>query len=149
MEEYKEIMFLYEKNELKEKQVVWVTGSLLIGICAFLFVDVIKINPIILFAIGLLISIVFMWRNQLKSKNFDALEKYIKKYHSEYKNKVDFLFFLDVQLNKVYELNQEDLKKSLKSKGQQEKLSKQITDSYFLFESLQKMDRDNQLSLDY
>ena len=151
MEEYKEIMFLYEKYKKKEKQTIWLVGSILLGICAFLYVDLIKVNPVILFGVGLTVSIIFMVKNQFTSKHFDQLEKYIKKHHSEYKHQQEFLFFLDNQLTKIYGTKEDtaELKKALKEKDSQEKLSKQIKDSYFLFESLQKTDKENQLALDY
>ena len=79
---------------------------------------------------------------ELILENLDGIDESIKPL---YQQSEDGKFRL--QVNGIEDTA--ELKKALKEKDSQEKLSKQIKDSYFLFESLQKTDKENQLALDY
>lgn len=115
----------------------------------FLYFDLIRVHPAVLFTIGLAISLIFAIKTKSVSRYYDRIERYLKKHHKELSKDRRFIFFLDNQLTQNFLGNEEELKILLKSKNYEEKLSKKIENSFFLYESLEKSEKKNHTLLDY
>lgn len=149
MEEYKKSMSGYERLKKKELQLTSLVLGLLSVISLFLYFDLIRVHPVALFTIGLVCSLIFAVKTKSVSSYYDRIERYLKKNHKEWSKDRKFVFFLDNQLAQIFLGNEEELKALLKSKNYEEELSKEIKNSFFLYESLEKSDKKNQTLLDY
>lgn len=149
MEEYKKSMLGYETLKKKELQLTSLVLGLLSTISLFLYFDLIRVHPVVLFTIGLAISLIFAIKTKSVSLYYDRIERYLKKHHKELSKDRRFIFFLDNQLTQNFLGNEEELKILLKSKNYEEKLSKKIENSFFLYESLEKSEKKNHTLLDY
>ncbi len=131
MEEFQQVVAMYQKQKKYERNVIILSISLMIVASIFVAIDVVRINPFIVYLVGMGIVLLYTLKKRVASKKYDQLQKYLKLNNLEISKNKELVFFIDYQLGQSF--NEE-----LKSKIKNEKLAKKIVDIEFLYESLAK-----------
>lgn len=131
MEEFQQVVAMYQKQKKYERNVIILSISLMIVASIFVAIDVVRINPFIVYLVGMGIVLLYTLKKRVASKKYDQLQKYLKLNNLEISKNKELVFFIDYQLGQSF--NEE-----LKSKVKNEKLAKKIVDIEFLYESLAK-----------
>lgn len=131
MEEFQQVVAMYQKQKKYERNVIILSISLMILASIFVAIDVVRINPFIVYLVGMGIVLLYTLKKRVASKKYDQLQKYLKLNNLEISKNKELVFFIDYQLGQSF--NEE-----LKSKAKNEKLAKKIVDIEFLYESLAK-----------
>lgn len=131
MEEFQQVVAMYQKQKKYERNVIILSISLMILASIFVAIDVVRINPFIVYLVGMGIVLLYTLKKRVASKKYDQLQKYLKLNNLEISKNKELVFFIDYQLGQSF--NEE-----LKSKVKNEKLAKKIVDIEFLYESLAK-----------
>lgn len=131
MEEFQQVVAMYQKQKKYERNVIILSISLMIVASIFVAIDVIRINPFIVYLVGMGIVLLYTLKKRVASTKYDQLQKYLKLNNLEISKNKELVFFIDYQLGQSF--NEE-----LKSKVKNEKLAKKIVDIEFLYESLAK-----------
>ena len=131
MEEFQQVVAMYQKQKKYERNVIILSISLMILASIFVAIDVVRINPFIVYLVGMGIVLLYTLKKRVASTKYDQLQKYLKLNNLEISKNKELVFFIDYQLGQSF--NEE-----LKSKIKNEKLAKKIVDIEFLYESLAK-----------
>lgn len=131
MEEFQQVVAMYQKQKKYERNVIILSISLMIVASIFVAIDVVRINPFIVYLVGMGIVLLYTLKKRVASTKYDQLQKYLKLNNLEISKNKELVFFIDYQLGQSF--NEE-----LKSKVKNEKLAKKIVDIEFLYESLAK-----------
>ena len=131
MEEFQQVVAMYQKQKKYERNVIILSISLMIVASIFVAIDVVRINPFIVYLVGMGIVLLYTLKKRVASTKYDQLQKYLKLNNLEISKNKELVFFIDYQLGQSF--NEE-----LKSKIKNEKLAKKIVDIEFLYESLAK-----------
>lgn len=99
MNEFKQIKSLYKKHTHYHRNIFLISGILIVSISIFVAVDVVRVNPLIFYAVGVGIVTFYALFNRVESSNYDQLKKFLKDYQPDILDDKEFLFFLDYQLS--------------------------------------------------
>lgn len=136
MEEYQSVLVLYEKHKKQGKYIVLLSIVLMILASTIIVIDFVRIEPILLFWIMMLLVILFTFKIRIVSKNYDNLQKFLKKHNRQLLKNKELVFYMDYQLNQIYINNSKKLKADLKSKKMNQNMMMKLENIHFLFDSL-------------
>ena len=138
LKEYEEALLLCKKQKKQNKQLIMLTVLLIVLGSMFVLVDIIRINPMVVFLLLLLIVIGYAIKTRVTSTQYDNLLKFLKRYQPAVLKRKEMVMFIDQQLSKKYETV--ELRKLLKSKEADNKFISKIEDMIFLFDALENGD---------
>lgn len=147
MNEYQTILAMYQKHRHYNRNVVLVSGVLLVAVSIFVSADVIRVNPFILYLIAMGIAIFYAIRTRAESKNYQRLQHFLRKEKEIVKNK-ELLFFIDYQLTNHYENEVDELFKYAKSEEANTYLKQLISEitSYYQYVTSQSAEQTSELT---
>ncbi|MGX7023218.1 hypothetical protein [Vagococcus hydrophili] len=134
MEEFQQIVTLYQKQKKHEKNTLILSISLIVVASIFVMLDIVRINPLIVFMIGMGLVIFYALKKNVISKNYDHVCHFVKREKSTLHKDKEFLFFMDYQLSQSYKDNEKQLKIDLKARGK--KITKRVSDIEELYVTL-------------
>ncbi|KAF1303012.1 hypothetical protein IV487_04030 [Enterococcus saccharolyticus] len=147
MNEYQTILAMYQKHRHYNRNVVLVSGVLLVAVSIFVSADVVRINPFILYLIAMGIAIFYAMRTRVESKNYQSLQRFLRKEKEIVKNK-ELLFFIDYQLANHYGNEADELFKYAKNEEANTYLKQLISEiaSYYQYVTAQPVDRTAEMT---
>lgn len=102
MSEYYYIMTRHNKYKNYKKNIWIFTVVMIIVISLVVFLDFVKINPFILYSIGLLITLFYAYKTKIESDYYQQLVSYLKEKMPSILENEELVFFLDYQLNTYF-----------------------------------------------
>lgn len=114
MNEYQQIVARYKKYKQYEWKVLFVSIGLLILASIFVSLDLIRINPFVVYLFAMGVALYYAWHIRVETKNFYQLKRFLKKHDVETLKDKELLFFIDYQLThavnqKVLDVNAHQL----------------------------------------
>ncbi len=131
MEEFQQVLSMYQTQKKYERNIIILSISLLIAASIFVAIDVVRVSPFIIYLLGMGIVLFYALKKRVASKQYDQLQKYLKVNNPKISKNKELVFFIDYQLGQSF--NEE-----LKSKRKNKKLRKKIQDIEFLYDSLRE-----------
>ena len=101
MSHFDEFEILYKKHQNQGKKVLGLTLGLILIISAFVAMDLVRVEPILLYLIAMILVIFYTVRTRVESKQMDKLRRFLKKEKQvDILKNQELLFYLDYQLSK-------------------------------------------------
>ncbi|MFL2145223.1 hypothetical protein [Desemzia sp. FAM 24101] len=141
MSEYQSMLSLYGKHKRYEWKVILFSLVMLGAASLFVALDVMRVNPFVIYLFAMGATLYFAFRIQVVSKNYSRLERMVKEYDLEmYQNK-ELLFFIDYHV--AHSAEWPEILKEPKASPAFEKMLAEMK-SYYTYI---KAGNDNELSL--
>ena len=101
MKEYQDIMDKYQKQKQYYKKVIVVSIGLILLASLIVFLDVVRINPLLVYLVGMSTALFYANKTRVESKSYAQLKKYLRKANPKLLQQEALVFFIDQQLNKL------------------------------------------------
>lgn len=113
MSEYKYILSLYQKHQQYKGRLALVSFALIVGVSIFVWLDLIRINPFILYVFAMAVALYYAVRSRVESRNYDKLIKFLQEHDPETLKNKELVFFIDYQLRHYFDHESDELIKRL------------------------------------
>ncbi|WP_430611117.1 hypothetical protein [Enterococcus sp. DIV0876] len=101
MKEYQDIMGEYQKQKQYYKKIMVVSIGLIVLASVIVSLDVVRINPLLIYLVGMGIALFYANKTRVESKSYAQLKKYLRKANPKLFQQEALVFFIDQQLNKL------------------------------------------------
>lgn len=116
MKEYDEFLFFYKKYQKNSWKMLIFSAITLLFASIWVTLDIVRIQPLIIYLLGMVASLSYIKLNQIESNNYQYLKTYLKKNESEILKNKELVFFIDYQLKNNHEEMSKQLRDYLKNK---------------------------------
>lgn len=116
MKEYDEFLVFYEKYQKNSWKILIFSTITLLFASIWVTLDIVRIQPLTIYFLGMVASLIYIKFNQIESNNYQYLKTYLKKNESEILKNKELVFFIDYQLKNNYEEISKQLRDYVKNK---------------------------------
>ena len=102
LSEYHYVLSLYQKHKSYEKKVVIVSLLLLVLATGVVRLDLIRVSPLIIYALTMVGAIYYAIRTRVESRNYDKLVLFLEEHEPKVFENKDLIFFIDYQLTHYF-----------------------------------------------
>lgn len=117
MKEYDEFLVFYEKYQKNSGKILIFSTITLLFASIWVTLDIVRIQPLTIYFLGMVASLIYIKFNQIESNNYQYLKTYLKKNESEILKNKELVFFIDYQLKNNYEEISKQLRDYVKNKN--------------------------------
>ncbi|MEG0256003.1 MAG: hypothetical protein RR554_09105 [Vagococcus sp.] len=116
MEEYLGMVSHYEAQKKYEKKTIIFSIALIVGASLFVWIDSIRVNPLVIFALAMGLAFFYAIKGKVVSKNYDKVYDYLKKSEPEIIKNKELVCFIDYKLSQEFKDEPDKLINFLKAK---------------------------------